>query len=146
MITNFAKSGQFDLKEVAAQFAAAESLTFAARPFNSLAYRPVVLHYPGGTRAMLLKCVLESIGITPTDERLRSIFEKHGELGAPDYLENADAYDELGIFSIDKREAFSDLARLLGKPLKVVREYGDLGHMPHLFEVAADGQITEAAQ
>lgn len=144
------------------QFAKSNEVSFSARPFNRIPYRSIAFGNLG--RWLPLMRVLPLIGITP--QMLRPVFNpqrklvkrrfpfnlswfglnkkrhKLAEVELPITIEN---YEQLGNFLLSDKP-FQELARILGKSVKVWREDGKTRDHYLLFTAYPSGEIDKFAK
>lgn len=109
-------------------FRLAAVIDFSARPFNTIRYRSIAFGNLGWW--IPLKRVLPLIGVTPP--MLREVFHR----GEP-----AETYEALGSFTL-AQDNFVALAKVLGKPIRVMRQDGATGDHRLLFTALPTGVIA----
>lgn len=142
------------------QFAKATEVSFSARAFNHIPYRNIAFGDLGWW--LPLTRVLPLVGITP--QMLRPVFNPQKRLGERHFPLNRswfglnkrmhtvvsvelpatiETYGDLGYFPLSHKP-FQELARILGKSVRVLREDGGTGEHYPLFTVHPSGEIVEA--
>jgi hypothetical protein len=112
------------------EFANAAEVNFSARQFNSVLHRAIGFGDLGWW--LPLSRVLPLVGITP--QMLRPVFNlqyKSMRAGLQPVIET---YEQLGSFPLSN-EPFQELARILGKTVKVWREDSGTGEHTFVFTV-----------
>lgn len=120
------------------EFASANEVSFSARRFNYISYRSIAFGDFGWWFPLLR--VLPLIGITP--QMLRSVFSRVKEVNLPEVIET---YEQLGGFPLSDKP-FQELARILGKSVRVFRCDGRTDDHCFLFTAHPSGEIVEAAK
>jgi hypothetical protein len=144
------------------QFASSNEVSFSARRFNNIPYRSIAFGDLGWW--LPLTRVLPLIGITP--QTLRPVFNPQRKLVKRHFPFNLswfglnknrykivdvelpptiEAYEQLGDFPLSVKP-FQELARILGKSVKVLREDGETGDHYLLFTAHPSGEIVEPAK
>ena len=141
-------------------FVDADLVIFSARRFNYVKYR--FISFGGLGWWLPLSRVLPLIGITP--EMLKPVFFPQQRrikrrfpfslawfgLNKKQYkfveveLEKVENYDQLGNFPLAYRP-FQDLAKVLGKRVKVLREDGGTGECCYLFTTHPSNDVVDVA-
>lgn len=146
-------------QEVVEQFAASTEIKFLAKNFNCVKYRYVSFGNLGWW--IPLQRVLPLINVTPTALRpvfmYQTTFEKRwfpfsfSWFGLNKRTYRSDpielplvikTYDELGAF-VRCQAAFKELAKVLGKTVRVFEECGSTGECVEHFSVLANGEVVE---
>lgn len=139
-------------------FRAANEVIFFARNFNYVKYRGVGV---GKIGWLPLERLFQVLGIKPQD--LKGVFDsrkgivkrrfpfnfsflglnkrtrKFGLVELPDTIPS---YDDLGAFPLDENR-FVELAKILQKPIRVLREDGSSGDAWELFMAYPFGKVVE---
>jgi hypothetical protein len=142
------------------QFAGTDEVSFSARGFNHIPYRSIAFGDLGWW--LPLTRVLPLIGITP--QMLRPVFNPQRKVVKRHFPFNLswfglnknryksvgvelpptiETYEQLGNFPLSDKP-FRELARVLGKSVKVLREDGGTGNHSLLFTARPSGEIIEA--
>ncbi len=146
-----------DIKQA---FASANSVRFSAKPLNYISYRFIAFGDLGWWLPLMR--VLSLVGITP--QMLRPVFNPQTEtvkrrfpfnlswfgknknrfkIAEVELPKNIRTYGELGNFPLAEKP-FQKLARILGKPVEVLREDGSTGEHYPLFTAYPSGEIIRA--
>lgn len=139
------------------QFEQVDEVSISARRFNHLQWRSIGIGNLGWW--IPLTRVLPLIGITPT--MLRPVFNpqyvlkrfnrwselfggKFGKLRMikTELPKKISTYEKLGSFPLAEKPLI-ELAKILGKSVKVLREDGGTGDHYHIFTAHPDGTISE---
>lgn len=144
------------------QFAVASEVSFSARRFNHIPYRSIAFGDLGWW--LPLTRVLPLLDVAP--QMLRPVFNPQRKLVKRRFPFNLswfglnknrykmvdielpatiETYEQLGNFPLSDKP-FQELARILGKSVKVLREDGGTGDHYLLFTAHPSGEIVEAAQ
>ena len=164
MSQRYAHPSEISDDAIREQFAKASEVIFSARSFNIIAYRQICFGDLGWW--LPLTRVLPLIGITP--QMLRPVFfdlqrdptktvkrrfplnlswfglnKNRYRVVGTEWPANVETYDQLGSFVLSERP-FQELAKILGKSVKVLREDGGTGDHYHRFTAHPSREIVEA--
>lgn len=133
-------------EDIKRAFANTESVDFLGRHFNPIQFQLV------GLKSLIMELpmirVLSLIGVTP--QMLRPVFNPQRKLinfrfEDEELPDNIKSYEQLGGFYITQKKPFQELAKILGKPVKVnLREDGKSFFYSLLFTALPSGEIIEA--
>lgn len=157
-------------------FASADSVSFSARRFNYIRYRDIafgdigwwlplrrVLPLIGITPQMLRPVFNPQRRIAETKVKVevkrpfplnllewlglgkKYQYKTQHEVEEVELPENIGSYEQLGCFVLSDKP-FQELASILGKSVKVLREDGGTGEHYHLFTAHPSGEIVEAVK
>jgi len=129
MTKKYEKPEDIPEETIVKAFRDAEEIDFSARPNNYVKYRQIAFANLGWW--LPLKRILPILGITP--QLLLPVFINHKKV--------VRSYDDLGAFPLTEK-CFLELAEILKKSVRVLREDGGSGEHFYLFTATPDGKIV----